>query len=43
MSHQEAKKSSKRNNGKNKKNGLHNLNDSSKTIHKKEHDNNVLS
>ena len=39
LSHQEARKSSKRNSGKNKK-GLYNLNDSSKAIHNQECGNN---
>ena len=39
LNHQEVGKSSKRNNGKNKKKGLHNLNVSSKAIHKKEYGN----
>ena len=37
LNHQEAEKNSKRKSGKNKKKGLHNLNESSKVIHKKEH------
>ena len=39
LSHQEAEKSSRKRSGKSKKKGLHNLNDSSKAIHKKEHGN----
>ena len=39
LSHQEAEKSSRKRSGKSKKKGLHNLNDSSKAIHKKERGN----
>ena len=37
LNHQEAEKNSKKKTGKNKKKGLHNLNESSKVIRKKEH------
>ena len=39
LSHQEAEKSSRKRSGNSKKKGLHNLNDSSKAIHKKERGN----
>ena len=39
LSHQKAEKSSRKRSGKSKKKGLHNLNDSSKAIHKKERGN----
>ena len=37
LNHQKAEKNSKRKSGKNKKKGLHNLNESSKVIHKNEY------